>query len=211
VTVDSLPTTGLAPETRSGYERIRTAALECFAEHGTASTTMRGVAQAAGVSLGLVQHHFSTKAGLIKAVDDHVLELIVRTMSQPMADPPADSVADIGSRISRLFSTEAAAGKYMGRALVNGSAMGGALFDALMEVGIDRWQTRVDRGEIRSDVDLAWAVMNALVLALGAMALRSHLDRHLPQPFTTPEQLKRWQLATDSLLREGLFRPIAAE
>ena len=35
------------------------------------------VAAAAGVSVGLVQHHFANKAGLIKAVDDHVLGLVI--------------------------------------------------------------------------------------------------------------------------------------
>ena len=38
---------------------------------------MRGVAAGAGVSLGLVQHHFATKAGLTKAVDDYVVDLLV--------------------------------------------------------------------------------------------------------------------------------------
>jgi hypothetical protein len=44
------------------------------------------------------------------------------------------------------------------------------------------------------------------VLALGAISLRTHLDRHLPALFTSPEQLERWQAATNTLIREGLFR-----
>ena len=52
-------------------ERIRNAALRIVAVQGVAGTSLRAVAAAAGVSLGLVQHHFATKAGLIKAVDDY--------------------------------------------------------------------------------------------------------------------------------------------
>ena len=54
-------------------ERIRNAALQIVAIQGVSGTSLRAVAAAAGVSLGLVQHHFATKAGLIKAVDDYVL------------------------------------------------------------------------------------------------------------------------------------------
>jgi hypothetical protein len=32
-------------------------------------------------------------------------------------------------------------------------------------------------------------------------------DRSLPQLFTTPAQLERWQASVNTLLREGFFRP----
>lgn len=90
--------------------------------------------------------------------------------------------------------------------MVDGSPLGATLFDALMEVGTARWELRAERGEVRPDVDLTWATINALVLAVGAISLRAHVDRHLPEPFTTPTQLRRWQEATDDLLRDGLFQ-----
>lgn len=90
--------------------------------------------------------------------------------------------------------------------MVDGSALGAKLFDALMEVGLKRWNFRAERGEIRPDADLTWAAINGLVLGLGAVSLRAHVDRHLPQPLTTPTELQRWRAATDQLLRGGLFR-----
>jgi AcrR family transcriptional regulator len=188
-------------------ERIRTAALQSFAQVGTGATTMRGVASAAGVSLGLVQHHFATKAGLINAVDDYVMTLVVSRMSQPLPDPPVDSIAEIGGRVTRIFSEVPDVAAYLSRALVDGSAVGARLFDALFDVGVARWQERIDRGEVRPDVDVMWAAINAIVLALGAISLRAHLDRHLPEPLSTPEQLERWQKSVDTLLRDGLFHP----
>ncbi len=62
---------------RRRSERIRNAALKSFAARGAAATSLRAVAADAGVSLGLVQHHFATKAGLIKAVDDYVLASVL--------------------------------------------------------------------------------------------------------------------------------------
>lgn len=187
-------------------ERIQAAALKSFAARGTAATTMRGVAAAAGVSLGSVQHHFATKAGLIDAVDQHVLQLVTSTMARPLSEPPVDSVAEIGNRITTLFTEHPEVAAYLGRALVDGSPLGAKIFDTLMSVGVARWQQRLERGELRDDVDVTWAAINGLVLALGAISLRPHLDRHLAEPLITPSQLDRWQAATDALLREGLFR-----
>jgi AcrR family transcriptional regulator len=183
--------------------------LQSFAEHGTGATTLRGVAAAAGVSLGSVQHHFATKAGLIEAVDEYVFRLISSTFSQPLPEPPVDSVAEIGNRVSSLFAEQPEVAAYLGRALVDGSPVGARVFDTLVGAGIARWQQRLERGELRPDVDITWAAINGLVLALGAISLRSHLDRHLAEPFITPGQLDRWQKAVDALLRDGLFqRPV---
>src|SRR5512132_4326341 len=69
-----------------------------------------------------------------------------------------------------------------------------------------RWHRRGERGETRADLDLTWAAINSLVLALGALILRGHIERHLPEPFTSPAQPERWQGSVNSLLREGLFK-----
>lgn len=186
-------------------ERIRVAALRSFAQHGTSATTMRGVAAAAGVSLGLVQHHFATKAGLISAVDEYVLKLVVSSMARPLPEPPVDSVAEIGTRVTTIMAEHPDVAAYLSRALVDGSPVGAQLFDTLFPVGVARWQQRIDRGEVRPDIDLTWAAINAMVLALGTISLRSHVERHLGGPLLSPEQLERWQRSVDTLLRDGLF------
>jgi AcrR family transcriptional regulator len=190
----------------SNIERIRRAALQSFATHGTSATTLRAVAAAAGVSLGLVQHHFATKANLIKAVDDYVFGLVISAMAQPLAEPPVDSVSEIGDRVTQVIAEHPDVASYLGRALVDGSPLGATMFDTLVSIGMARWHQRAERGETRSDLDLTWAAINGLVLGLGAVSLRTHIDRHLPEPLTTPAQLHRWQTATDSLLREGVLR-----
>ncbi len=81
-------------------ELIRRAALKSFATRGAAATSLRSVAADAGVSLGLVQHHFATKAGLIKAVDDYVMSVVIEMVSRPVSAHPEDSIADMGSRIT---------------------------------------------------------------------------------------------------------------
>ena len=62
-----------SPETA---EKILTAAVREFSEHGFTKSTIRNIASAAGVSPGLVIHHFGSKAGLRAACDDHVFLVI---------------------------------------------------------------------------------------------------------------------------------------
>jgi AcrR family transcriptional regulator len=190
----------------SSIERIRNAALRSFAMHGTAATSLRTVAEAAGVSVGLVQHHFANKAGLIKAVDDHVLSVVIAIIAQPMPGPPADSLNEMGNRVTQLVAEHPDVVDYFGRALIDGSPLGVMVFDTLVGNGTARWHQRSERGETRPDVDLTWAAINSLVLALGTLILRTHVERHLPEPLSTPAQLERWQASVNTLLREGLFR-----
>lgn len=191
---------------RSSVERIRDAALKCFAARGTSATSLRSVAAEAGVSLGLVQHHFATKANLIKAVDDHVLGVMAAAMAKPLPEPPADTITEVGNRVTSLIASEPDVVAYVGRALTDGSSLGEQLFDSLAAIGAERWRVRAEQGLTRPDLDPIWGTLNPLVLALGAWVLRSHIERHLPEPLETPTQLQRWQIATDSLLRDGQMR-----
>ncbi len=187
-------------------ERIRHAALKSFAMHGAAGTSLRSVAADAGVSLGLVQHHFATKAGLIKAVDDYVLGVVTEMVARPVSEHPRDSIADMGSRITSLVLEQPDVVDYFGRALIDGSALGRTIWDTLAAFGTARWTTRKESGEARADIDVTWASLNSLVLALGTLILRGHIERQVPGAFSEPAQLERWQESVNTLLRQGLFQ-----
>lgn len=88
---DSNPKKPSAPETRrtrspnaspETAEKILTAAIAAFAEHGFTKSTIRGIASAAGVSPGLVIHHFGSKDGLRTACDDHVFTAITESKAK---------------------------------------------------------------------------------------------------------------------------------
>jgi len=186
-------------------ERIRDAALKSFATKGAAATSLRSVAADAGVSLGLVQHHFATKAGLIKAVDDYVLSVVIDVVARPATPHPRDSIADMGSRVTTLLLEHPDVVDYFGRALIDGSELGVTIWDTLAAFGMARWNARKENGEARPDIDVTWAALNSLVLALGTLIVRDHIERQIPGAFSSPEQLERWQESVNTLLREGLF------
>ncbi|MFZ5871946.1 MAG: TetR family transcriptional regulator, partial [Actinomycetota bacterium] len=54
--------------------RIRNAALELFARDGVEGTSLRAVAAAAGVTVGLIVHHYGTKEALREAVELAIVE-----------------------------------------------------------------------------------------------------------------------------------------
>ena len=70
---------------RTAKARIRDAAIVSFAEHGIAATTVRKVAAEAGVSAGLVMHHFGSMEGLRAACDQHVTAMIRELKGGAMA------------------------------------------------------------------------------------------------------------------------------
>lgn len=94
----------------------------------------------------------------------------------------------------------------VGRALIDNRPLGHMIFDTLLNSCTARWNQRGERGETRPDIDLTWAAINSLVLALGTFILRGHIERNLPEPLTSPAQLQRWHASVTMLLREGLFR-----
>ena len=68
------------PDDRTARAVIRDEALRLFADRGPDGVSVRQIAAAAGVSPGLVLHHFGSKEGLRQAVDKHVLGLFERML-----------------------------------------------------------------------------------------------------------------------------------
>lgn len=197
-----------APAEPSSTERIRDAALKSFAAHGIAGTSLRTVAEAAGTSIGLVQHYYGTKAALIAAVNDYVLQVIGDAVeSAPLPAAPADPLAEMGRRVTTLIAEHADVVDYLGRALVEGDSIGSEIFDGLVGISAAQGHELSERNQTRPGLDPVWAALNPLVLRLGAIILRAHIERHIPEPFTTPTQLERWDTAVTAFIREGQFQP----
>ena len=56
--------------------------MRLFAAQGGTATTIRAVAEQAGVAPGLVSHHFGSKQGLRDACDDFVLDYLRQIIQQ---------------------------------------------------------------------------------------------------------------------------------
>lgn len=189
----------------ASVERIRDVALGLFAVHGTEATSLRMIADAAGVSIGLLQHYFGTKANLVSAIDNYVMDLFGEAVS-PALMTAANPIGDVAHRISSLVAGHVEVVDYLCRALVDATPTGVRIFDGLLEIGRGGWERLAGQGMIRPDADPAWVALHPLVLVLGTFMLRSHLERHLPDAFATPAQLDRWQKATQEFISKGQLR-----
>jgi AcrR family transcriptional regulator len=191
----------------TGLARIRNAALEGFARDGVAATSIRDVAKRAGVSPGLVQHYFASKAALVAAVNAHVVELAVGAFSDLVEDgSPVAAQQELGDRVTAFVAAHPTALLYVARSAADGEPAALEMFDALLAIAREQWRRLDDSGLLRGDVDLEWTALHAAVHVLGAVLLKEAIDRHLPAPFSTPAQLERWNAASNALFREGTYR-----
>ena len=107
-------------ESESGATRLRDAALVLFGEHGYEGTSVRAIAERAGVTAGLVLHHYGSKQGLREAVDQYVLES-VRNAWTELADisEGTDHLALRQRGFQVLFQQHPYMGRYLRRALLD--------------------------------------------------------------------------------------------
>jgi AcrR family transcriptional regulator len=190
--------------------RIRNAALDRFALYGVAATSIRDVAKAAGVSAGLVQHHFKSKALLRKAVNDHVVRIGAEALSDlGETNPGSDLVQLLGDRLTRVMRDHHAALLYVVRSAAEGDEAGMAIFDSFVAVA-DEHANRLRRdGLLRPGLDMRWMTLHVIIMNLCTALLEPAINRHLDGPLRSPKELERWNRATTELFRSGIFRPDA--
>lgn len=162
---------GPDPEDLTARARIRDAALAHFGEHGFEKATIRGIAKTAGVSPGLVRHHFGSKQALREACDEHLLKLIRRFNEQARADTTLSDLSYVGASRAALAPYQL----YLARSLADGSAA--PIFDEMVRM-CEEWlaaadATRPDPPDVGPKVRAA--VITAM--ALGVPILHRHISR----------------------------------
>ena len=182
---DTQPVAGSPPDIGSvafgdltARARIREAALEHFAEEGFDRATVRAIAQTAGVSPGLLRHHYGSKEALRAACDEYVLAMLHRVNTQLLEDP---SAAATSRQMAQRF------GRYVARSLADGSPTAGPIFDEMTAI-TERWLARADRN--RPDEPVVDRTIRAALLtamALGIPLLRHQVSRTLGTDMFSPE------------------------
>ena len=192
-------------EDLTAYARIRNAALELFASRGTAATTIRDVAQAAGVSPGLVQHHFGTKAGLQKAVDEFVVADALSTITN-LPESLEERGAEFASRMGAVTRDRPAAVLYLARAASEGSELGLRAFEEIVEFGVKEFRAMEEAGQLGPDLDLEWAVLQMLLFNLSTMMFEPAITHALGESITDEQGRRRVNAAATRLFTYGFTR-----
>lgn len=187
--------------------RIRDAAIGLFGRDGFAPATVRAVASAAGVSPGLVIHHFGSKAGLREACDQHVL---AQTASQGREKTnPASVRRLIQDYLNRpdQYADEIA---YIRRSLGDESEAGDAFFDAVVRQTQDIIEAGIAAGTIRDFEDVRATAVVIASNSLSMLMLGRHLSRALgaevPEPHGIgPELLRQLTLPALDIYTNGFY------
>jgi len=190
---------------RTAKARIRDAAIACFADVGPSQTTARRVAAEAGVSPGLVMHHFNSMEGLRSSCDDHVVATIRTMKTQALSEGAAVDIlaalrhADVGhipAYIARMLGEETPTSQRLIDEMVSDAEM-------YLERGVESGMIRpTDDPRGRAAVMAFWS--------LGALMLHRHVERILGVDLTDPDlatspTLASWAAPVYEILGEGIL------
>lgn len=193
-----------------GKTKLIRVAMAMFAERGFDGVTVRDISAEAGVSVGLINHHFGSKEGLREAVDVYFISQFEEVVTERRPRPEEtksrglDAIVDwtedwIGRHIGDWDVSKA----YMRRALFDGSEWGESLFFRFYQVV----RTTVDRadadGRLREDVDRLWLPLLIMYMELGTLLLEPYVEKVLGRSGFDRELWKRRHRAYVDLIYRG--------
>ncbi|BBX86253.1 TetR/AcrR family transcriptional regulator [Mycolicibacterium aubagnense] len=169
--------------------RIRNTALDLYATHGEDRISLRAIAAEAGVAVGLVQHHFKTKAGLRNAVD----QLVVDYFAGALAEVPEDaSTAVRDDAVRDMLRANPAVVDYVRRALLQPNVADSHLVDVIVD--LTQREVRAARKTGRASTTRRENIQVVAVLArqMGELLLAPMVDAVWQRvaPDTRPPRLR---------------------
>lgn len=169
------------------------------------------IAEQAGVTAGLVTHHFGSKDRLIAEVDGLALGRCEAILGDAMARfDPADSTRDrpiggVQDAITDALSANPALRSYIGRRLVSDSDAGRRFFEqfvVLVEAGLRQLR---EAGVVRDSIDPVGAMVLVVHLILGPIVLARQWSHVAGMDSFDPRLVEPAAEATHAVLEHGLF------
>ncbi|MFD5698644.1 TetR/AcrR family transcriptional regulator [Streptomyces lasiicapitis] len=169
------------PDDRTTRAVIRDEALRLFAEHGPEVVTIRQIATAAGVSPGLVVHHFRSKDNLRQEVDQYVLTVFEGLLSELTGDGSGAfegtgaATATLGEVFLRHLPVGSPLPGYLRRLLLSNTDAGRGLFRRLYAVSRETLDALAESGAASRGNDPQVRAALLLVNDLSVFLLRDQL------------------------------------
>jgi AcrR family transcriptional regulator len=184
---------------------IREVAMGLFADRGAAGVTVREIAAAAGVSAGLVMHHYGSKDALKDAVDRRAVAFFEEMLGEFARIGEEGGGASLAELFAARMEDEPVMVGYVRRLLLDGGEAADALFVKLFDATVAGMRSLVEAGVIRPAADerirTAFLLANDLSLVLlgRQIALVTGTD-----PLTR-EGLVPWTAAVMDVYTGGIF------
>ena len=189
-------------EDLTGRARIRDAAIRRFGVDGFGAS-VRAIAADAGVSPGLVIHHFGSKDGLRAACDEHVLRLIREAETEAFTKSgPAEWLAQLS-----VLDEFAPGVGYLVQTLLAGGNLAATLLERMTRDAEVYLADAVAAGTMKPSRDPA--ARAAFLVDVGIGAVLSFIRRHPPVDGDYRATLRRYAEANSlpalELYTEGLL------
>ena len=186
--------------------RIRDATLALVAERGTARTTVRAIAERAGVSPALVLHHFNSKQGVLDEVSSWVLETLKAATREPsVVATAADAHEKRQVALDRLLDQLPQLGGYLRQMLPEASPDGLRWFREATRITEEDLTRRERVGMARRSSDIQAESAMLVILSTAPILLRPFIEAALDIDLSSEEGRRRWRTALSELLTSALY------
>jgi AcrR family transcriptional regulator len=199
---------GVAPEDHdvesATMERIREAAVARFARDGFRAG-LRAIAADAGVTAGLIVHHFGSKDGLRRACDEQVLAVMRQEKAKALTDGTGAALLAQMAEVERYAPMV----RYLLRSLQAGGELAATLIEHMIADAEEYLQAGEAAGVVRPSRDRAARTRYLAYQATGSMVLWFTLHGADAAPAEFAALFRRYiddlALPALELLTEGLL------
>jgi AcrR family transcriptional regulator len=198
-----------ARDDRTARAVIRDEALRLFAERGPDAVRLREIAAAAGVSPGLVVHHFGSLDGLRAAVDDHVATAFDAMLTEATTNSSLDlydpaQIGTIAALLAGHLPPDSPMPGYLRRILVDDTPGGRQVFRRLFQVAQTALEALVAAGLASPGADPPARAAFLLVNDLAMLLLHDRVADVLGDDPLSPDGMRRWAGEVLAVYRAGL-------
>jgi TetR/AcrR family transcriptional regulator, regulator of cefoperazone and chloramphenicol sensitivity len=184
---------------------IREVAMRLFADRGAAAVTVREIAAAAGVSAGLVMHHYGSKDGLKDAVDRRAAAFFEEMLGELARIGEQGGSASLAELFAARLEAQPVMVGYVRRLLLDGGEAADALFGKLFGSTMAGMRSLVQAGVVRPVQDEQTRTAFLLANDLSLVLLRRQITQVTGTDPLTREGLARWTAAVMDVYTGGIF------
>jgi AcrR family transcriptional regulator len=164
---------GVSQSTAS--ERILRSATDLFGRQGVRGTSLKAIAEQAGVSPALVVHHFGSKEGLREACDRRVVAQVRSAKTETLRQGPNPFPFAVLSQVEESRPLL----RYLSRAVVDGSPHLDELLDELVDDAVVYTAEAQEEGWVRPSADPRARIVVLTLWSMGVLVLHEQLQRML--------------------------------
>jgi AcrR family transcriptional regulator len=177
--------------------------VELFSEKGFDSVSIRDVTSAAGVSPGLLIHHFKSKEEFIKACIEDVFGEVLSFKTEPN---PLDMNAQLDKWKSNpeFYQTPL---KFFKVVMSANSEYSRQLFELILQGSRQVMEKGIRDGLIKKPSDLEMTNLVLAVNSLGTILLSDYIRDQLGGEFTDPKYAQGFMQANLEIYTNGVYAP----